>query len=194
MAKKLDFKKDLEWGYRRNLLEALLVSSVSKESFRLPTIKEFILNEVVNGTIEYIGGNAGQIDYKKFRFDRNTFEIELERYFEAEMKAYSKEKLNPKVNKAITKLCKHYFVYPTGPDRPYPHTELYTHFNGFGAGICPVIMESSFSLPQDTIIRVQRKVLPALSNPEKKDIEGIGKAMRKYIDRDLEFIERTYHW
>jgi len=196
MAKKFDFKKDEEeWSYRRHLLEALLVSSVSEDRFRLPTIEEFILSEVVNGTIEYIGGNVGQIDYQKFRFDRNSFERELNKYFEAEMRAHSKGKLNPKFKKAVTKLCEHYYVNPTGPDRPYPYTELYAHFKGFGGGgICPVIMQSSFSLPQETIIRVQREVLPELSNPEKRDVEGISKAMRKYIDRDLEFIGKTYHW
>ena len=196
MTRKTDFKKDCkEWSYRKRFLEALLVSSLSENNFRLPTIEEFILSEVVNGTIEYVGGDAGQVDYQGSRLDRSTFEGRLHKYFESEMEAHSKGKLNPKIREAINKLCGCYYVDPTGPDRPYPHTELYDHFRGpFGGGICQVIGRSTFSLPHDTFIKVQEKVLSSLSSPEKKNIIGIGKAMRKYVNRDLEFIGKTYNW
>lgn len=193
---KSDIKSDREeWSYRRHLLEAFLVSSVSEDSFRFPTIEEFILSELVNGTIEYIGGNAGNIDYQKFTYNRNDFEKELCNYFETEMSAHSKGKLNSDIREAIVELCGHYYVNPTGPDSPYPETELYTHFKGFcGGGICPVITQSSFSLSQDIIANVQKNVLPRFSDSEQKDIVGIGKSMRPYIDRDLEHIKETYLW
>src|SRR4030042_5959859 len=97
-----DFTQDWkEQDYRRHILEALLVASAS-DSFKLPTIKEFILSEIVNGTIEHIGGNAGQIDYQKFRFDVG-FERKLYEYLVSEMESRPGT-LNPKVSKAINKL------------------------------------------------------------------------------------------
>lgn len=188
MTKKFDFKKDMkEWKYRRTVLEALLYHSTKKDNFILPTKEEFILSEVVNGTIEYIGGNAGRISYQKS--DRNMFEFDIYKYFENEMKN-SKRRLNPAINGAITKMVKYEMRCPGGPDRPYPYTEVYSFFRGFGGGggICPVIMESTFSLPYETVIRIKREVLPSFSDFEIKDIEGIGKSMRKYIKDDLKFI------
>ncbi len=186
------------YRYRDNLFKSILVSSVSEDKPRLPTIEEFILSEVVNATIEYIGGNAGQIDYQKFKKSnvRHTlYEWEINDYLEKEIKAHSEGKLHPRVKESIAKLCERYTVYPY-PERPYHRTELYDVFKGpfSGGRICQVIMRSSFSLPQETIIEVQKKIIPSLSGQEKKDIQGIGKAMRKYIDKDLEYIAHTYYW
>lgn len=195
MSKVRDLNKDREeWNYRKNLLDALLILSVCEDSYRLPTIKGFILSEVVNGTIEYVGGNAGQIDYQKYRFDRDVFEEELSKYFKEEMKAHSDGRLTYKVKEAITKLCEHYYADTTGVDRPHSTTELYSHLKGFRSIFPPGILESTFSLSHDTITRVHKEVLPLFSEQEKRDIEGISKAMRKYINKDLRFIEQTYHW
>ena len=169
--------------------------STTDKSFRIPTIEEFVLSEVVNGTIDYFGGKAGKVTYQKMR-NGNSFERALFEYFEKELKSHSKGKLNPHIRESIRKLCKPYSVNPTGPDRPYLQTELYVHFSGkpFGGGVCPVNMRSTFSLPQETVVKVEKEVLPKLSNPERRDVEGIGKAMRKFIDNDLGFIRERYHW
>ena len=58
-----------EW----TILKTLLVSSttINEEIVGLPTIKQFILSEVINGTIEYVGGNVGQIIYAQQKKDPN---------------------------------------------------------------------------------------------------------------------------
>jgi hypothetical protein len=197
MAPARDSRKEMElWMYRHNILEAILVESMTKNRLRFPTIKEFILSELVNGTIDYIEGKSRQVEYQQFKLKSDIFERELYESFESQMIAHSRGKLNPKVRRALMKLCEDYYVHPTGPDsRPYLHTELYTHFKGFGGGgICPIVMESSFSFPYDAVIRVQKQVIPSLSAPERRDVEGIGRAMGKHIDNDLKFIGRKYHW
>jgi len=193
-----DFKRSVdELRYRRNVLEALLVSSISQESSWFPTIEQFVLSELVNATIEYVGGNAGQIIYQRFLHDEEEFEKHIYNYFKSEMERCSGEKkLDPCVNRAIDKLCEYYPVTPPEPFLPYNNVELYIHFIGgvFGEGICPVITESSFSLPYETVERFKRDLFPKLSESEKRDIIGIGKIMRKYIDSDLEFIKERYYW
>ena len=181
--------------FRRNVLEALLVSSITNESFKFPTIQEFILGEVLDGVIDYIGGTAGKVNFGEFIVDRNIFEKELVSYFNTEMEKYSKEKLSPNIKSAIIGLSNYSYINPAGPERPFPHTELYNHFNGFDIGrICPLTFESSFSLPSKFISQVKKEILPRFSSSEIKDIIGISKHMRKYVEKDLEFIGRNYQW
>lgn len=138
----------------------------------------------MNGTIEYTGGNAGQIDYQKFRFNRDSFERELGKYFEGEMESHSKGKLNPKFEKAIVKLCEHYYVSPSGPDSPYPDTELYNHSNGFGeGGICPVIRRSFFFF------------ITSRNNNEspKRNTSSIVKSRKERCRRDWQSNEKIYY-
>lgn len=194
MAKKIDFRKlNRDYIYERNVLKALLVASTSEDNLRFPTIKEFILSEVVNGTIEYIGGNAGEVNYQS---EGGAFEINLYKYFKSEIETHSKGKLNPKIREVLDSLCEYHLESPTGPDGSFLETKLYNHFKGRcgGYGICQLPTSSSFSLPQDLVIEVNRQILPSLSNEERRDILGIGKSMREYVDRDLEFMAQTSHW
>ena len=181
-----------EYVYQSNLLEALIVVSTTEESFHFPTIEEFILSEVVNGVIEYCGGISGKVTYAKTGDSDGRFERLLHDFFKEEMKK-SSQTLNTKVNDAITAIVQPYSVHAP-PERPYLHTKLYGYWNGFGCGICPVVMKSTFSLPQELIVTVKKNVLPAFSDDERKDVEGIAKAMRKYVDEDIAFIQKRYHW
>ena len=66
---------------------------------------------------------------------------------------------------------------------------------GFGAGgICEASMRSTYSLSQETILEVQKKILPSLPEQERAAVEELGKIMRKYANRDLEYIAKTYCW
>lgn len=187
--KRFDDKMD----YRKGLLEALLVASTTESDFRLPTIEEFILSEVVNGTIDYVNGNAGRINYHDFKY-KSHFEKEICKYLQSELES-SKKELNPKIKESIMTMCEYYLTPSAGPERPSPETELYYLFNGpYGNGICPVLMRSTFSLSQELVVRTQNEIIPRLSEHEKKDIIGIGKSTRKYISKDLGFIRETYHW
>lgn len=192
----MNLEKDhKEWNYQRSILEAILFFSTSEESLRLPTIEEFILSEIINATIEYVGGNAGQIKYNQFRLDRTQHENKICNYFKSEIELNSKRKLNPKIQKSLLSQCEVNFVDPEGPGKIYIQTGLYIHFKGYlGEGICPRIMQSIFSFPQEIIIHVQKEILPSLSKHEIEDLQNIGKIMRKYIDEDINHIQKHIYW
>ena len=185
-------KNEKEWNFRQGLLEAVLVSSTNERNYKLPTIKEFILSELVNGTLDYIGTNAGEVIYSEHR--SSTFEHKLFDYFTSKIKGFER-KLDRSIRNAITQLATPRRIYPGGPREitggPYVTTILYDHYDG----IVPIgIAQSVFSLPQGVLIKIQNKVLPCFTDGEGENVRGIGKSMRKYIDKDLEFINKTYHW
>jgi hypothetical protein len=190
MEKVFDFelyKQNLK--YRNNVLEAILFSSLTPERLRLPTGPEFILSELVNGTIEYIGGNAGKMNYRNFEEGHYEFRRRMEKYLSEEMRKFSKGKLDPKIGNAVNKLCECY--YPDSSDKTRVEVNFFSHFNW---GICQSTNQSTFSLPYDLVIKTREKTIPSLSDSERKDVEGIGKSLGKYLDKDLEYIKKNYFW
>ena len=192
--------KDLvdEFEYGRGVLESLLYYGSKDNNFKLPTIEEFILSEVTNGTIDYLTGNGGKVTFKEYERPLPGkgifyFVHSLLKYFKEEIES-SNKKIDPKVKNAIIKMVQYREVSPY-PDDSYPNTDLYDYFNGpRGTGFCDVYMKSIFSLSYELVNNIENKFLPLLSKPEKGDIEGIGKCMIKYIDEDLEYIKKTYWW
>ncbi|MFH1511180.1 MAG: hypothetical protein ABIF10_05795, partial [Candidatus Woesearchaeota archaeon] len=174
------------------LLEAILYCATTEQKPMLPTIEQFVLSELVNGTIQYSGGNAGKLNYQMFLAEPKAFERSMWQYYHQQA---AKGKLSQDVYDSITTLVKYKMVNAGGPDKPFAQTELYTHFKG-GAGyeICPVTFSSIFSLPYKTVLRVRNTTLPSYSRKEKEHVEGIGAAMRPFIEQDMEFIKKTYCW
>jgi len=177
------------------LLETLLVSSTitDEEIISLPTIKQFTLSEVINGTIEYIGGNAGQITYTQQQhndpFSNDLFADRICKHFEEEIKNYGMG-LDPNIRKAITKLVKYSPPQITGPELSEPYIPLYSLFYE----LHPPLTTSTWSLPYETVKKVKDQILPFLSDSERRDINGIANCMRKYIQEDLTYIREHYHW
>ena len=189
MLKEINFKdEDIRYDiHGKRLLEALLFASTSKDRFKFPTEKRFILSEVINGTLDYVCGSAsaGEVTYLniKYRLRSRQFESEIFTYLKDKIRS-PKKRLDSKIKDIIMKM-----VYPHSPGDIY----LYIYFNDFGINnpICKVSTISTFSLDQETITRVEKEILPYLSKSERKDINGIGKSMREYIEKDLEFIKIT---
>lgn len=178
-------------GYDRDILQALLYCSTTEDDFMLPTIEEFILSEVVNGTLEYLGRDSGKVRYQDFRGDRNSFEKGIWDYFEKES-VLSDKVIDSDVMASIGRMASYHIVYPDGPDGPYHMAGLYSSFKSVlpsGAGMC-----STFSLPQKVIYHVQKEVLPSLSEVARADVESIGMIMRKHINEDLRYIREKYMW
>ena len=193
--KELLEKENNEFEYGQGILKSLLYYGSKENNFKLPTIEDFILSEVANGTIDHLTGNGGKIKYKDSSIDGSfSFVHPLWEYFRDEIKA-SKKKIDPRVKNAIIKMVHYRRIDPSGPDRPYPNTELYDYFKSpWGVGFCHVTMRSTFSLSYEVINDIENKFLPLLSEPERRDIEGIGKCLKKYIHEDLEYIKKQYHW
>ncbi len=177
--------------YDRDVLQALLYYSTAEDDFMLPTIEEFILSEVVNGTLEYLGRDSGKVKYQDFKGGRDSFEKAAWDYFEEES-ALSDKKIDPDVMASIGRMAGYHIVYPDGPDGPYPKAGLYSTFKSvLFSGLCT---SSTFSLLQGDIYHVKKKVIPSLSEAARADIEAIGKIMRRHINEDLAYIGETYMW
>lgn len=194
MPQNLDIAKELnELRFRRNVLECLLVSSRDDSNFCLPSIEEFILSEVVNGAIEYVGAKSGEIIYRAKGYSESKFEKNLADYLSRELFCAPK-KLDAGIESALVELVKPSLVHAPR-ESAYYDTELYNLFDGFGdSGICPVVIQSTFSLLHQTVLNVKNKILPALSDAQRADVEGIGRAMSVFIENDLKFIRKHYHW
>ncbi len=181
-----------DMGYDRDVLQALLyystIEATTEDDFMLPTIEEFILSEVVNGTLEYLGRDAGRIKYQDFKGGRNSFETAAWDYFEKESVLSDKD-IDPDVIASISRMIGYHIVYLDGPDGPYPKAGLYLTFKSvlpYGS------MSSTFSLPQEVIYHVKKEVIPFLSEAARADVESIGKIMRRHINEDLGYIGEKY--
>jgi hypothetical protein len=172
--------KQMKFG--REVLGSLLVSSMEGDKIIFPSIKEFILSEVVNGTISYIGGNSGKVVYREDGMFESGFEEKLWKYFLEELKGNTK-RINQKIRDSLERLCSPH------QDRHSFDTELYSISKEilFGG-------RSSASLPYSVVKQVQEKTLPSFSKTQRRDIEGIGKAMRPEIEEDLVYIHKKYSW
>ncbi len=58
----------------------------------------------------------------------------------------------------------------------------------------PPLTISTWSLPYKMVNKVNTQILPSLPNSERKDIEGIARCMRGYIQEDLKHIKEDYLW
>lgn len=184
-----DSKEDREkFKFRKNILEALLYCSISGNKFIFPTIERFIFSEVIKGTLEYVTGKESNFEPKEDRF-----ELVMYNHFQQQLKK-GKNPLTPGMEEALLKLLEPSWESDQWSDGEY-ETELYRLFIGGGlGGICKVIMRSTFSLDQSVINHVKGKVLPSLPKPIKRDVQGIGRLMRGYIEEDLKYIKGRYHW
>ncbi|MCK5290114.1 MAG: hypothetical protein KAJ56_04135, partial [Candidatus Aenigmarchaeota archaeon] len=93
---------------------------------------------------------------------------------------------------SISRMAGYHVVYPDGPDGPYSKAGLYSTFKS--VLFSGMSMSSSFSLLQKDVYHVKKKVIPSLSEAARKDVESIGKIMRRHINKDLEYIGETYMW
>ncbi len=181
----------------RAVLEAITYFCRTPKKPRLPTIEQYILAELVNAAVEYSTGKKGEIDYRELNFSlgyRGAYECRAWDYYNKQLSGA--EKPCPEIRRAIDDLLEPHFVSPGGPCDPYYNTDLYLCWKGFaGGGICNVVMQSSFSLDEETLRKIKRETLPSLPKQEMRDdCLSIGLLMRKYVQEDLKEIKKNYHW
>lgn len=205
-ALKKEISKDYKGiMYRTGILEAILYHSTKNGNATLPTIEALIHREIVDAAVEYITGKKstyqppgrmlqwgtkpnGEPNYR-WHHDLNL-EKQMWNYFQENLRK-SKNKVNPKIEKALIKILEPYYGRDETGDGEYD-SELNFLFKRLG--ICDVIMRSTFSLPLNTINHVKKDILPNLSESERKNVSTIGKLMKKYVKRDLAYIKETYMW
>jgi hypothetical protein len=106
------------------------------------------------------------------------------KYLGKNIKSPTSLDLHPNIKKVLENLCS------SNKNTQGDTIELYDHF-GF---ISPGNTRSIFSPPYETVIRVRKEILPSLSLIERKNVEGIGIAMRKHIDKDIAYLKKNYSW
>lgn len=112
--------------------------------------------------------------------------MELGKYFDQQLSSTNMKKR--KVIKAIKEMTKERWAHPGGPDGSYVTTSLYQYLQC----LYPGVLSSIFSLTQASVYGTQKRVMPSLPEEERRDIEEIGKLMRKYINNDLNSKTSSY--
>ena len=126
---------------------------------------------------------------KQWSTRTDYFEPHMWNYFVGEL-GRNPGGLQPQTEKDLRALLEPRWSYDQTGDGSYV-TELYDCFTG---GICQSLGTSTFSLPHSLVLHVEREIIPSLSERVSRDVQGIGQAMRKYVERDLEYIREHYHW
>ena len=117
------------------------------------------------------------------------FERKMADYFEREM-TLAKKRLDPGIDADIRELVDTHWESDCCGESG-PENLLFSYFVNC---ICTNLGRSTFETPYSEIQNIRSKILPSLPAAERRDIEGIGTAMRPFIREDLKFIWKTYHW
>jgi hypothetical protein len=182
MSEKPDIQEHVKrTNYQLKILEAIIVSSISDDNSKLPTVKEYIFSELVNGTLEYIAADAGTVTYQDYKWHDDVL-LKILKNYNSEMSKHTENKLDSKLKDALNKMFACKFINDT------PKVcELFKY-------ICPVDMHSIYSPSYESVMKVRKDILPELSDKERENVIGIGKAMRKFVDKDVESIKKDYCW
>ena len=174
---------------KRDLVSTLLLSYSVGQS--IPKAEEYVLSELVNGTIDYAGGDAGLLAYNEMRSDPRYEEIMYD-YLEEELRHAPKD-ISPNIESAILDLCAPYMAH-NPPDQPCMWTELYDILGipGWPTGTMRTDNGHTYMFTVDALER-KNDLLKRFSAPERDDIEGIASSMRKYLDEDICFIREMIH-
>lgn len=171
------------------VLNAILASTITSETARIPSSERTLLNTFTEAVIKYIGSDNYSLQGEYTQYSKNRkgeirhSEIAIYETLE-EALSKSGEKLAPETREAIQGLTKPYWVNPDGPDHQYITCEVYELFRGrIVPGIRPVFcLDFTFSPAYDWVLH-SKKVLAELPEAQRKDAEGIGKILREIWQR-----------
>ena len=180
---------DDDYVTKRDLVSTLLLSCSLGQS--IPKAKEYVLSELVNGTIEHAGGDAGLLAYSEMRSDPRYEEIMYD-YLEEEIR-HAEQDISPNIESAILDLCAPYMTHDP-PERPCMRTELYDILDvpGWPVGTMRTYDGHAYMFTTG-VLECKDKLMGRFSASERDDIEGIANSMRKYLDHDIDFIREMIH-
>jgi len=187
-------KKDSEQRQAlTDLLSVLLVEGSDGGKLKLPTLNEYILSETVNGTLAYLGGGAGEVQYG--RFPPEHFEMHLwDRLSDAICRRG--HILSQEVREGIKSLAHSRREAADGPDRPSITTHLYNIYaTPWEWGLYQKSgISSTWKLPDEFVANVRSRVLPSFEKESQEQLKLIGGHMRPYVRHDVCRIRKTYQW
>jgi len=197
--------KEMSWierfNFERILLRSILAHSVSHELPKLPAHNKLVYNELINGIVAYVDGDAGRIKFGRkdadqigeYKFDYSSYDRNgcfypfVFVYFQQELENADK-RLTRSIEESLVELLN------PGLGLIYARTCFDNDFDGGGlGGICdsyPTVGEGTFTL-RDEIINNSRRIMRSdyFTKHQKADIRGIGESMRPFIKEDIAFIK-----
>lgn len=175
------------FNFRGRFLKGVFVAAVlengpTRSSLSLPTVKQYVLQEFINGVVGYSGGT---VPFTSLGFE--GLEQRVKGYY-SENQPKIVEKMGHLSVSLIGALIEPRLITPDR-ERPYYTTEFYDHFNGGNSGlggVCPRgLVDHNFEVTHNLVVSVMGSKGKFFSKGEEAHIQGIGEAMRPYIKRDL---------
>lgn len=177
-----------------NILEAVIYFASNKGKMRLPTIEEFVLSELVTSTGEYLSGRKDFSGYFRRRengkhcLHNDNWQIKMSQFVEDLFSKFG-GKLPREFSEALKQLVTLEHQYSHG--EKWWDCLLYDFYKD-QTKCNPMI--STFSLSVEFVDRVESNILFLLTQEEIEHIKAIASCMERYVEEDLEFIKKQYHW
>lgn len=170
-----------KYDFRKNVFRNLLYYS-SRESILVPTIKRFILKEIILGTLNYVGKEIIEDDLVD-NYIENKSELHLNKLFFTSINGTPNIFRTKDIQDAISNLI-HFSEYKINGDSFY-ECELYS--------ICEKMFEEeikSLSKVPD-IETIETRIIPSFSEAQRTDLSDIGNCMKSFVKKDVNSIRNN---
>lgn len=167
------------------VLEGLIFLATDRGTRPLPSIEGYLISAVVAGVHEYISGQEFQEGHSEFEgFMRDPWIRKINRGLGL---LDEQNKFNPALADAIRSWTYITWCHDHGESWWESKIRYWLMFGEHNR------MQSTFALtvPQT---RKTEKELKTLDPDTLRHMEGIAEAMKKYVQRDLEYIREHYRW
>ncbi len=171
-----------EQKYRGNVLEAILVNTITAETSRIPAEKEIIIAALLNGIADYLGEikDSDPVPITFIPYLYTTFIGKCDKYLNKILEKHEKT-LTPKIRDALLLLMKSESASVDIRENSYDTCEAYKHLDRV-IGVRAIPLErGTFPISYEMFVNAE-KFLLTLSFAELENIHIIGKIMRKYFD------------
>lgn len=173
--------RGLDIDFQLYAVEYLLVNAAWERA--LPTDKEFLLDEIINGAIAYSGGTA-----RKARNAHSMLTSFTDDLWEEFQKEAKREKFQPNVYGCLEELARPFMVQGVHND----HGTGTQFYQLMCSGILDhVTFEDTMRISESQAKHFQKqgdKFVPA----ERKDLDGIAKCMQPFVKEDILYVRERY--
>jgi len=174
--------------FQSTVLEGLMYLATDRGVGYLPSMWEFITSEIVGGAYEYILGKEFQDIWTRFKgIDSDWWERILNRRLNVLTGKKVQNRINSDLAEAIRHWAHMYWHHDHGETWFDNSLRYWFLFGG------PNPMQSTFALTVPEARKIELD-LRGLDPDILCQMEGVAGIMKKYIQRDLEYIEQHYRW
>ena len=172
-----------EVGFRHSILEGLMYSASDRGQNKLPSKWEFITSEIVGAVYEYLTGDEFKQEYREHRGPYDDHWVDI----------VNKHLLALDGQRRFSQSLAGALLYWLHLDWKYDRGESWWEGQirhwflfGFRQGF-----DSTFALTVPEAKQFEEG-LQKLDSDTRRHLENIAEIMKKYVQRDIEYIERHY--